>query len=47
MTGAHAAGVVTGVETLTFPFWLPDEDETPARPRYIGTYRLYIHPSPS
>ena len=44
---SHAAGVVTGVDTLTLPFWLPDDDFSPARPRYVGTYQLYVHPLPS
>ena len=45
--GAHATGVVTGVETLTLPSWLPDDGFEPPRPRYVATYQLSLHPTPS
>lgn len=47
MPGAHATGVVTGVETLTIPAWLPDEGFEPARPRYLASYSVTAHPLPS
>ena len=44
---ARRTGVVTAVRCLTMPSWNPDEGFTPARPRYLGTYELTLHPSPA
>lgn len=45
LPGSHSEGVVTGVDTLTLPFWLPDDGFEPPRPRYVGTYSITLHPS--
>lgn len=45
LPGVHASGVVTGVDTLTLPFWLPDEGFDPPRARYVATYSITLHPS--
>ena len=47
MPGVHPSGVVTGVDALTLPFWMPDEGFEPPRPRYIATYSCTMHPLPS
>lgn len=47
MPGVHATGVVTGVDALTMPIWLPDEGFEPPRPRYVGTYSVTMHPLPA
>ena len=47
MPGVHATGVVTAVQTATLPAWSPDEGFTPARPRYLASYIVTLHPSPS
>lgn len=47
MPGVHAGGIVTGVDTLTIPAWLPDEGFEPARPRYLATYSVTAHALPS
>jgi hypothetical protein len=46
MPGSHALGIVTAVQTLTMPSWMPDEGFTPARARYVGTYAVTLHPLP-
>ena len=45
--GTHAGGIVNAVDTLTLPFWLPDDGFEPPRPRYVGTYEVTLHPLPS
>lgn len=45
LPGTHAKGVVNGVNTLTLPFWLPDDGFDPVRPRYIGSYQITLHPT--
>lgn len=47
MPGLHARGVVTGVDTLSIPYWLPDDGFDPPRPRYVATYQLSLHPLPT
>jgi hypothetical protein len=47
MIGAHAGGVVTDVAAVTLPSWSPDEGFSPPRPRYIATYVVTLHTSPS
>lgn len=47
MPGTHPQGVVSAVECLTLPSWLPDEGFTPPRPRYVSSYLVVAHPSPS
>ena len=46
MPGTHATGLVNAVRCLVLPFWLPDDEFSPARPRYVGTYELTLHPLP-
>jgi hypothetical protein len=45
MPGSHATGVVTAVSTATMPSWNPDDGFTPARPRYIASYLVAVHPT--
>lgn len=47
MPGTRPTGVVTGVDTLTIPAWSPDDGFEPARPRYLATYAVTVHPLPS
>lgn len=47
MPGSHAQGVVSAVRCLTLPSWSPDEGFTPPRPRYLSSYEIVAHPSPS
>ena len=47
MEGVHAQGVVTDVTCVTLPAWNPDDGFKPPRPRYLGTYVVTCHPSPS
>jgi hypothetical protein len=47
MPGSHAEGVVTDVSTLILPSWLPDDGFEPPRPRYVASYSVTMHPSPS
>lgn len=37
-------GVVTGVDVLLGPSWLPDDSRTPAIPRYLASCAVYAHP---
>lgn len=37
-------GVVTGVDVLLGPSWLPDDSRTPAIPRYLASVAVYTHP---
>lgn len=46
LAGSHAQGVVTAVETLTLPFWSPDDGFATPRPRYMATYEFTLHPNP-
>lgn len=43
LTGTHDEGVVTGVTSGPL-LDLPDEDFTPAKPRFLFTSTLYVHP---
>lgn len=44
MPGVRQGGVVSHVETLSLPRWLPDDEVTPPRPRYSQDARIYVHP---
>jgi hypothetical protein len=48
MHGVYTDAVVTDVEALVTPWWLPD-DEVPAavRARYVADYRITHHPNPT
>lgn len=43
IVGTHATGVVSGA-TFGALLWLPDEDFTPPKPRYIADCTLTLHP---
>jgi hypothetical protein len=43
LIGVHAAGVVTGVRTSGFGYH-PDATYTPAKPRYLFTATVTLHP---
>lgn len=40
----HVRGVVTHVRTVITPRWLPDDSVNPPRPRYVGTFGVFVHP---
>jgi hypothetical protein len=42
--GSHPLGVVTGVTPVLGVQWLPDRTMKPARPRYVFSSRLSVHP---
>jgi hypothetical protein len=44
-TTASGLGVVSGVEP-SGRSWQPDATVTPARPRYVSQFRVYLHPLP-
>lgn len=44
IVGAHSEGIVTGLEEITGPQWLPDPVKAYAK--YIWTIHLYTHPTP-
>jgi hypothetical protein len=48
MHGPNPDAVVTAVEALTTPWWLPD-DEVDAKPlaRYVADYQITHHPNPT
>lgn len=45
--GRYSGGIVTGVTDVELPRWLPDAVPTPARPRYLFTAVLHVHPLPA
>lgn len=46
LTGAHAQGVVSGVDTRGM-IDLPDESYSPAKPRWLFSLTVYAHPPKS
>ena len=42
--GAHPLGVVTAVTPVLGLQWLPDRTMKPARPRYLFSTRISVHP---
>lgn len=43
LEGAHDLGVVTGVRFGSMS-WLPDDDYTPAKARYVADVEIFVHP---
>lgn len=49
IVGAHPLGVVTSIDELNGPQWLPDvvgDQRTPGTPRYLFTVVMTVHPNP-
>ena len=47
MPGVHAQGVVTSMRCLTLPAWNPDDGFTPPRARFLASYEITLHPTPT